>query len=218
MFISCSNFHTVTIILYKKQRQIVEYLSQYIQKFGYSPTLSEIAQVIGVSALSTVCGHLDVLEKKKVIRRYKGALRGIELLKSDSDPLEKGIELSILGFIAAGKPIEPYTDPNATAIVPQHMVSGKKRAFVLHVKGESMIEEGILDGDYIVVEEQNEAKNGDVVVAILENGFATLKKFYREPTRIRLEPANSKMKPIFTNNVTIQGRAVGVIRNWNGKA
>jgi repressor LexA len=129
---------------------------------------------------------------------------------------EKGLELPILGFIAAGQPIEPYTDPEATAIIPQHMVSGKKRAFVLQVKGESMIEEGILDGDYIVVEEQTEAKNGDIVVAILENGFATLKKFYKEATRIRLEPANATMKPIYVNNVTVQGRAVGVIRNWNG--
>lgn len=208
----------MTVILYKKQRQIVDYISQYIQKFGYSPTLSEIAEAIGVSALSTVCGHLDVLEKKKVIRRFKGALRGIELLGGYEQSLEeKGIELPIMGFIAAGQPIEPFTDPNATANIPQHMVSGKKRAYVLQVKGESMIEEGILDGDYIVVEEQSEVKNGDIVVAVLENGFATLKKFYKEASRIRLEPANAAMKPIFVNNVTVQGRAVGVIRNWNGK-
>jgi repressor LexA len=206
----------MTIILYKKQRQIVDYIFQYIQKFGYSPTLSEIAEAINVSALSTVCGHLDVLERKKIVRRYKGALRGIELLGDNGDLSEKGLELPILGYIAAGQPIEPYTDPEATAIVPQQMVSGKKRAFVLQVKGESMIEEGILDGDYIVVEEQAEVKNGDIVVAILENGFATLKKFYKEASRIRLEPANATMKPIFVNNVTVQGRAVGVIRNWNG--
>lgn len=203
-------------ILYRKQRQIVDYISQYLQKFGYSPTLLEIAEAIGVKALSTVSGHLEALEKKGVIRRYKGAVRGIEII---DERFRKRlqistIELPILGYIAAGKPIEPYTDPEATVAVPQGMVSGKKRAFVLQVKGNSMIEEGILDGDYIVVEEQNYADDGDIVVAILENGFATLKKFYRERNGIRLEPANQQMKPIFVKNVTIQGKAVGVIRNW----
>jgi repressor LexA len=207
-------------ILYKKQRQILDYISQYIQKFGYSPTLTEIAEAIGVKALSTVSGHLDALEKKGVIRRYKGAVRGIEVTDAR---FQKGfwistVELPILGYIAAGKPIEPYTDPGATATIPQSMISGKKRAFVLQVKGESMIEEGILDGDYIVVEEQNQANDGDIVVAVLDNGFATLKKFYRERNRVRLEPANRKMDPIYVKNVTIQGKAVGIIRSWqNGE-
>jgi len=164
----------MTVILYRRQRQILDFLSQYIQKFGYSPTLGEIADAIGVSAVSTICGHLDALEKKKVLRS------------------------------------------GATVSIPQQMVSGKKRAFVLQVKGESMIDEGIIDGDYIVVEEQNDAHNGDVVVAVLKNGFTTLKKFYREKSRIRLEPANSNMRPIYVSEVSIQGKAVGVIRKWNG--
>jgi len=201
-------------VLYRRQKQILDFVNQYIQKYSSSPTLSEIAQAIGVSAMSTICGHLEVLERKGFIRRYKGALRGIEILNNDQSILEKGIEIPLLGYIAAGKPIEPFTDPEATLIIPPHMVSGKKRSFVLQVSGESMIEEGILDKDYIVVEEQNYANNGDVVVAILQNGFATLKKFYREPTRIKLAPANSQMRPIFVKEVTIQGKVVGVIRNF----
>ncbi|MCD6225970.1 transcriptional repressor LexA [bacterium] len=202
-------------ILYRRQRQTLDFINQYIQKFGYSPTLTEIKEALGLSSLSTVCEHLEVLEKKGYIRRYKGAVRGIEIIDEKKLPaLDKGIELPVLGYIAAGKPIEPYTDPDATVFVPRKMVSGKKRSFVLQVKGDSMIEEGILDGDYIVVEEQKEANNGDIVVAILPNGFATLKKFYREKNRIRLEPANAKMKPIYVKNVSIQGKAVGVIRNF----
>jgi len=202
-------------ILYRRQKQTLDFVNQYIQKFGYSPTLGEIKDALGISSLSTICEHLDVLENKGFIRRYKGAVRGIEVIDQDNlFSLDKGIELPLVGFIAAGKPIEPYTDPNATVFVPQRMVSGKKRSFVLRVKGDSMIEEGILDGDHIVVEEQNQANDGDVVVAILENGFATLKKFYRANGKIRLEPANSKMKPIYVKNVTIQGRAVGIIRDF----
>lgn len=203
--------------LYRRQRQILDFINQYIEKFDYSPTLSEIREALGVSSLSTICEHLDTLEKKKVIRRYKGAVRGIEILgEKEEGVLEKGIEISVLGFIAAGAPIEPYPDPGATVMVPRQMISGKKRSFVLQVKGNSMIEEGILDSDYVVVEEQDHAHDGDVVVALLKNGFATLKKFYREKNRIRLEPANSKMKPIYVKNITIQGKAVGVIRSWSG--
>jgi len=120
-----------------------------------------------------------------------------------------------LGFIAAGAPIETYTDPEASLLVPTNLVSGKKRSFVLQVKGESMIDEGILDGDFVVVEEQEQAKDGDIVVAILEDGLATLKRYFKEKTRIRLEPANSTMRPIFVRNVAIKGKVAGVIRKFN---
>jgi len=119
-----------------------------------------------------------------------------------------------LGYIAAGQPIEPYTDPNASFSVSPTMVSGKKRSFVLQVKGDSMIDEGILDGDYVVIEETDMAENGEIVVALLENGLATLKRFFKEATRIRLEPANSQMSPIYATNVRIQGKCVGVIRKF----
>lgn len=203
------------VTLYKRQRQIVEFISQYIQKNGYSPTLQDIADAIHVSSLATIHEHLQALVKKGVIRKYEGAVRGIELLDRKFARLTSGIELPILGLIAAGQPIEPHTDPNAIFRVSPNMVSGEKRAYILQVKGESMVEDGILDGDYVVIEEQPEVNDGDIVVALLENGFATLKRYFKEATRIRLEPANSTMSPIYARNVTIQGKVVGVIRKYN---
>jgi len=202
------------VVLYKRQKQILDYIRQYIQKYGSSPTLQEIASAIGVSSLATVHEHLQSMAKKGVIRKFEGSVRGIDIVNEKNSHLTQGVELPVLGFIAAGQPIEPFTDPNATVFVSPTMLSGKKRSFVLKVKGDSMIDEGILDGDYVVVEEQEEAKNGDIVVAVLENGFATLKKFYREATRVRLEPANSKMAPIFAKNVTIRGKLAGVVRRY----
>lgn len=203
------------VTLYKRQKQILDFISQYIQKNGYSPTLQEIAEAIGVSSLATVHEHLNSMVKKKVIKKYEGAVRGIEILDKKLGEITKGIELPVLGFIAAGSPIEPYTDPNATLHVAPGMLSGKRRAFVLQVKGDSMIEDGILDGDYVVVEEQKEANNGDIVVALLENGMATLKRFYKEATRVKLVPANSRMQPIYATNVKIQGKVVGIIRRFD---
>jgi len=203
------------VTLYKRQKQILDYISQYIQKNGFSPTLQEIADALGVSSLATVHEHLTTMAKKGVIKRYEGAVRGIEIVDKKLGELTKGIELPVLGFIAAGAPIEPYTDPNATISIAPGMLSSKKRAFVLQIKGSSMVDEGILDGDFVVIEEQETANNGDIVVAVLENGFATLKRFFKEATRVRLEPANSQMAPIFAKNVRIQGRVVGVIRRFS---
>jgi len=202
------------VTLYKRQKEILDFVSQYIQKYGYSPTLHEIAESLQVSSLATVHEHLCAMEKKGVIRRYQGAIRGIEIIDKSIANLIKGVELPILGYIAAGQPLEPYNDPNATIDVSPSLISGKKRSFVLQIKGNSMIDEGILDGDYAVIEQQETANNGDIVVAILENGFATLKRFFKEATRVRLEPANSQMSPIFARDVKIQGKVVGVIRRY----
>lgn len=202
------------VTLYRRQKQILNFISQYIQKYGYSPTLQQIADAINVRSLATVHEHLTAMEKKGVIRRYEGSVRGIEVIDKKLGELTSGIELPILGFIAAGQPIEPFTDPNATIEISPALLSGKKPSFVLQVKGDSMIEDGILDGDFVVVEQQEEAKNGDIVVALLENGFATLKRYFKETTRIRLEPANAKMSPIFTTKVRIQGKVVGMIRKF----
>jgi len=204
----------MTVTLYPRQRQVLNFINQYIQKWGYAPTLKEIAKALGIVSPATICEQLLVLEEKGVLKRVRGKSRGIEISPKYRQETKNEISLPLLGFIAAGKPLEPYTDPNATFSVPQALVSGKKRAFVLQVKGDSMIEEGILDGDYVVIEEQEDAKNGDLVVALLENGFATLKRFFKEATRVRLEPANSKMAPIFAKNVKIQGKVVGLIRRY----
>ena len=203
------------VTLYKRQKQIVDFISQYIQSHGHSPTLQEIADAMHLSSLATVHEHIATLTRKGVIKKYEGSVRGLEILDSRYANTGLGLELPILGYIAAGKPIEPFTDPNANFGVSPSMVTGKVRSFVLQVRGDSMVEEGILDGDYVVVEEQQEAKNGDIVVALLENGLATLKRFFKEATRIRLEPANSSMSPIYATNVKIQGKVVGVIRRFN---
>jgi repressor LexA len=205
------------VILYNRQRQILDFIAQYVQRNGYSPTLSEISKALGVSSLATVHEHLETMEKKGVIKRYDGSVRGIEILDKEATTRTENrpaIELPVLGFIAAGQPIEPFTDPNATFAVPPAMVSPKKRCFVLQVKGDSMIEAGIFDRDYVVVEQVESANNGEVVVALLDNGFATLKRYYKEATRVRLEPANSTMSPIFVTKVKIQGKVVGVIRKF----
>ena len=141
-------------------------------------------------------------------------MRGIELLDLTFLKITEGIDLPMMGYIAAGRPIEPYADPNATFKVSPQLISGKRRAYVLHVKGDSMIDDGILDGDYVVIEEQEDVRDGDIVVALLENGLATLKRFFKEATRVRLEPANSTMSPIYATNVKIQGRCVGLIRKF----
>jgi len=201
-------------IIYKRQSQILDFIRQKIQSTGSAPTLKEIAQAIGVSSLATVHEHLTALEAKNLIKRKGGKSRSIELVNSDIDFSEEGLEVPILGFIAAGAPLEPYTDPNATTSIPSSFISGQKRTYVLQVRGQSMIEEQIRDGDYVVIEQTEDARNGDIVVALLDNGMATLKRFFKESTRIRLEPANAQMSPIFVKNVRIQGKVVGLIRKY----
>ena len=204
------------ITLYRKQRQILDFISQYIQKNGYAPTLQEIAKAMNLSSLATVHEHLQSLVEKGLIKRKSGKVRAMDLTGAVNFSHE-GFEAPILGFIAAGAPIEPYTDPNASMSIPSSFISGKKRTYVLQVRGESMIEEGIYDGDFVVLQHQDTANDGDIVVALLNNEFATLKKYYREKGRIRLQPANSSMDPIYVQpeELTIQGKVTGIIRKYN---
>lgn len=202
-------------ILYRRQRQIVDFIQQYIQANSSAPTLRQIADAIGVSSLATVHEHLVSLENKGVIKREGNRSRSIELVDKELDlSSEKTVEVPILGFIAAGRPIDPNTDPNARISISPSFVSGKKRVYVLQVRGDSMIEEQIRDGDFVVIEQTNEVKDGQIVVALLDNGMATLKRFFKEATRVRLEPANANMSPIYVKNVSIQGRVVGLIRKY----
>ena len=204
-------------ILYKRQKEILNFIVKQIDKVGSAPTLVEIADQFGLSSLATVHEHLSVLEKKGFIRRYKGAVRGIEVLgiSDEEKPAEMLLELPILGFIACGEPIEPYTDPNATLGVNPQLVDGGGDCYVLQARGNSMVEDGIFDGDYLVVKKQIYANNGDIVVAVFKNGFATLKRFYNEGNRIRLQPANSTMMPMYVTDVEIRGKVVSVIRKFD---
>jgi repressor LexA len=201
-------------IIYKRQGQILDFIRQFIQANGSAPTLKQIAKAIGVSSLATVHEHLTTLEEKGLIKRKAGKNRSIELVGIREEFSPNGVEVPILGFIAAGSPIEAYTDPNATLPIPPTFASGKKRVYVLQVRGDSMIEEQIRDGDYVVIEQVDNAKDGEIIVALLDNGMATLKRFFKEATRIRLEPANAAMSPIFVKNVRIQGKVVGLIRKY----
>lgn len=202
-------------ILYKRQKQILEYISENIEKYACAPTLTEIAAYLGLSSLATVHEHLAVLEKKGLIRRYRGAVRGIELVDNQVAINSGLVELPVMGFIACGAPLEPYNDPNATLQVNSALVKAGHKSYVLQAKGDSMIDDGILNGDYLVIKEQVDANNGDIVVAVLKNGFATLKRFYREANRIRLQPANSTMSPMYVTEVEIRGKVVSVIRQFN---
>lgn len=206
----------MTAILYKRQKQILDYINENISKYSCAPTLTEIAAHLGLSSLATVHEHLAVLEKKGLIRRYRGAVRGIEVVDSELPVSTQGLmELPVLGFIACGAPLEPYTDPNATLLVSAGVVKPGYKSYVLQAKGDSMIDDGILNGDYLVIKEQREANNGDIVVAVLKNGFATLKRYYKEVGRIRLQPANSTMSPMYVREVEIRGKVIQVIRQFN---
>lgn len=203
------------LVLYRRQEQILGFLRQFIKANGHAPTLQQIAQALGVSSLATVHEHLATLERKGLIKRGNGHARSMELVGPyGQDETYGEVSLPILGYIAAGSPIEPYTDPNATLPVAPWMITGKKRSFTLQVRGDSMIGDGIYDGDFVIIEQQEIANNGDIVVALLDNGMATLKRYYKEATRIRLEPANQRLAPIFARNVKIQGRVVGLIRRY----
>ena len=204
----------MAIVIYKRQRQILDFIKQHIQKTGSAPTLRQIADALDVNSLATVHEHLQTLETKGLIKRQHGKTRAIELLDDKFNPEKKALTAPVLGIIAAGSPLEPYPDPNATIDIAPSFAANGKRVYVLQVRGDSMIEEQIRDGDYVVVQEQEIAKDGEIVVALLPNGMATLKRFYKEATRVRLEPANSTMNPIFVKDVKIQGRCIGVIRKF----
>jgi repressor LexA len=204
-------------VLYNRERRVLEFIAQYIQRHGYAPTLQEIAESIGVNAVSTVHEHLARLVQKGFLKKTAGFERGIELADRNIslNTTEKSIELPVLGFIAAGSPLEPHTDPNFYLPVPANFINNNKPGFILEVKGNSMIDEGILDGDFVVVQHQPEAANNDLVIAILPNGFATLKRIIFEKDRIRLQPANSSMTPIYATHVKIQGKVVAMFRKYS---
>ncbi|HOD01410.1 MAG TPA: transcriptional repressor LexA [bacterium] len=205
------------VTLYKKQKQILDFISQYIQTNGCSPTLQEIADAMNLSSLATVHEHLQALERKGIIKRYDGAVRGIEVVDSSINASLTAVELPLVGYIAAGEPIEAIENELTTVMISSDMVSKSKRCFVLQVKGSSMINEGIMDGDYVVLKQQETAENGQIVVALIDNDFATLKKFYKEKDgKIRLQPANDNMDPIVVNSnqVKIQGVVTGIVRRY----
>ncbi|MGE3842260.1 MAG: transcriptional repressor LexA [Vicinamibacterales bacterium] len=198
--------------LTKRQREILDYLSDFIQQHGYAPSLEEIGKRFGLSSLATVHKHLTNLQDKGFIRRAWNRSRSVEVVPSRVGG--RSIDVPLLGFVAAGKPIEAVTT-SETISVPEDFV-GKHDTYVLRVRGDSMIDEQIRDGDFVIVEDRKTAENGEMVVALLESSDVTLKKFYLENGHIRLQPANPAMKPLFVapDHVTVQGVVIGVMRRY----
>ena len=199
--------------LTRRQREILDFLERHIGKKGYAPTIEEIGERFGLSSLATVHKHLTNLQQKGVIKRESNRSRALELVPSEVTV--RAVELPLLGRVAAGTPIEAISSTE-TIFVPEDMI-GKKETYVLQVKGESMIDEQIRDGDYVIVENRKSARDGEMVIALLEGECATLKKLYREGHgRVRLQPANAKMKPIYVDqdDLSIQGVVIGVLRKY----
>ncbi len=200
--------------LTKRQREILTYLTAYTEQNGFAPSFEEIAENFSYNSLATVHEHLTNLERKGYIKRTYNESRAIEIMPTEATP--RAIELPLLGMVAAGTPIEAL-ESNETYTVPDAMISRGGNHYVLRVRGNSMVDEQIRDGDFVVVNERQRADNGEMVIAMLNGDSATVKKFYRERDgRIRLQPANETMQPIYVheNDITIRGIVVGVLRRY----
>ena len=198
--------------LTKRQREILDFLNDFIAEHGYAPSLEEIGRRFGLSSLATVHKHLTNLQQKGFIRRTWNRSRSVEVVPSRS--AGRAVELPLLGFVAAGAPIEAIATTE-TISVPEDLV-GKRDTYVLRVRGDSMIDEQIRDGDFVVIEDRKLADNGEMVIALVAGSDVTLKKFYRENGRVRLQPANPAMQPLLVDpdQVQIQGVVVGVMRKY----
>jgi repressor LexA len=200
--------------LTRRQKQILDHIEAYIGEQGYAPSFEEIADAFGYSSLATVHEHLSNLERKGYIRKAYNESRSIELVQGEAIP--GAVELPLLGEVAAGLPIEAI-EHRETVLVPPDLLRKQGENYVLRVVGDSMIEEQIRDGDYIIVNSRPTAENGEMVVALIDGEAATVKKLYREGDgRIRLQPANAAMAPMYfdAEDVRIQGIVVGVIRKY----
>ena len=205
--------------LTKRQKEVLDFLVSFHNKHGYSPSFEEMAHSLKLTSLATVHKHITTLEKKGFIRRGYNQSRSIEILQLPKSPKEQVIdrraqELPLVGRIAAGRPLEAVEE-RETLSLGDFTHGGN--SFALKVKGSSMIEDHIMDGDFVVCEQTQVANAGDIVVALIGDSEATLKRFYREPAgKIRLQPANSEMAPIFVaaSDLKIQGRVIGVLRKY----
>jgi repressor LexA len=201
----------------RRQRQVYDYIADFVQTRGYSPSFEEIGDGMGLNSLATVHKHISNLEKKGLLKRDYNRSRSIDLLPIKGklkqamsvDPLR----LPLLGRIAAGRPVEAMETPETISLAD---FVRSKEVFVLEVRGDSMQDEHIVDGDYVLVEKVKTAHDGDIVVALVEGSETTLKRFYREGDQIRLQPSNAAMAPILVPaaSVQIQGRVIGVLRKY----
>src|SRR3989338_3289206 len=201
--------------LTKKQSDILSFVQNYITDRGYAPTYREIADHFHLSSTATIHQYIKTLVEKGFLSMgEEGEARSIEVIRAPENPLSAfAFLLPLSGLITAGIPIEAV-ETKETMAVPANLIVDGENSYVLKVQGQSMIEDGILDGDYVVVERNPSPQNGDVVVALLDNAYATLKRFYREKNRIRLQPANNSMDPIYVKDCIVQGVVRAVIRKF----
>ncbi len=197
-----------------RQNEILNYIKKYIATHGYPPTIREIGAAVDVSSPATIHAHLANLEKKGFIRKQETKNRALELLvENEFEPKNDLIvEVPLLGKITAGSPIEAIEHPDETFAIPSYLIPKNKDVFTLNVSGTSMINAGILDGDIVIVERKNTARDGQIVVAMTSEFEVTLKTFYKEDGYFRLQPENDTMEPIILDNVTILGIAIGLYR------
>lgn len=197
--------------LSSRQAAILNFIKKELQKRGYPPSVREIGQAVGLSSSSTVHGHLAQLEEKGYIRRDPTKPRAIEILDGNNNFVRKEIiNVPVVGKVTAGQPILAVENVEDTFPLPLDFVNNEN-VFILSVRGESMIDAGILDDDYVLVRQQNHASNGDIVVALIEDE-ATVKTFYKEKDYVRLQPENKSMEPIYVRDVRILGKVIGVFR------
>lgn len=196
----------------RRQRDILDYFEQYTREHGISPTLEEIANSLGVNKV-TIFGHVAELERKGVLVRAgkKGVSRGLQITTPSSESVAPS-SLQVLGTIAAGAPVEALEEPESLDLLD--LMPPGAECYALRVRGDSMIDDGIHEGDLVLVERRQQAHNGEIVVAVLPDETATLKRYYREATRIRLQPANANLQPRYVEAVEIRGIVVGVIRRY----
>ena len=195
----------------EKQKQILDYVTGHINQKGFAPSIREISRAMGFASPRAAQKHLEALEAEGYLQRQSTA-RSIKLLHAQVEAFARTVALPFYGYIAAGAPIE-VIEQRETMEIPAAL-TGRKPCYILQVKGNSMIEDHILNGDFIVVEKCETADDGEVVVALINRESATLKRLYREKGRIRLEPANSNMKPIYVKDVAIQGKVRGLFRKF----
>jgi repressor LexA len=198
-----------------RQSEILRFIKDEVQKKGYPPSVREIGEAVGLASSSTVHGHLSRLESKGLIRRDPTKPRAIEILDQNMDqniPKNNVINVPLLGKVTAGIPITAVENIEEYFPLPESMAAHDEQVFMLEIMGESMIEAGILNGDYVIVKQQNTANNGEIVVAMTEDNEATVKRFFKEADFFRLQPENSAMDPIIIKNVTILGKVIGLYR------
>lgn len=202
--------------LTKKQAEVLDFIKKYTATHGYPPAIREIGAGLGLSSPATVHTHVKKLEEAGVIKTSTNKFRTIEILVDNEydDSIEDVVKVPLLGKITAGNPIEAIETPNEFFDLPASLLPAKETVFTLQVSGESMINVGIYDGDYVIVQKQSTARNGDIVVAMTEENEVTLKTFYKEDGHIRLQPENDTMAPFIFNNVTILGKAIGLYRRF----